>query len=124
MNYYLSASLRPGYAASATLEFIQVIGKDILLFHSYYWPALLLALGIPFRISLVVTGWLLQGDEKISKSKGNYGAISELGPPEVLRAHMISLKLGLDHPISPKAVAASWELLRKKVANCAHRVFK
>jgi methionyl-tRNA synthetase len=44
------------------------IGKDILVFHGIYWPALLLAAGYPLPTSLVVNGWLTVEGRKISKS--------------------------------------------------------
>ena len=48
-----------------------VIGKDILRFHAIYWPILLMALDIPVNYQLVVHGWILNRDGKMSKSRGN-----------------------------------------------------
>ena len=50
---------------------IHVIGKDILRFHAIYWPAFLLAAGIQPPNRVFGHGWILSGDEKMSKSKGN-----------------------------------------------------
>ncbi|MBE6705016.1 MAG: methionine--tRNA ligase, partial [Ruminococcaceae bacterium] len=50
---------------------VQVIGKDILRFHTIYWPVILMALGEPLPKKIFGHPWLLVGDEKISKSKGN-----------------------------------------------------
>ena len=50
---------------------IHLIGKDILRFHAVYWPAFLLAAGIPVPKKVYGHGWILAGDEKMSKSKGN-----------------------------------------------------
>ncbi len=50
---------------------VQVIGKDILRFHTIYWPVILMALGEPLPGKIFGHPWLLVGDEKISKSKGN-----------------------------------------------------
>ena len=50
---------------------IHLIGKDILRFHSVYWPAFLLAANIPLPRKIYGHGWILSGDEKMSKSKGN-----------------------------------------------------
>lgn len=47
-----------------------VLGKDILKFHGVFWPAMLLSLDLPLP-ELIVHGWLLQGGEKMAKSKGN-----------------------------------------------------
>lgn len=50
---------------------LQVIGKDIVRFHSIYWPAILTALGLPLPKALYGHPWLLTGKEKMSKSLGN-----------------------------------------------------
>ncbi len=50
---------------------LHVIGKDILRFHAVYWPAFLLAANIEPPIRIFSHGWILSGDEKMSKSKGN-----------------------------------------------------
>ena len=48
-----------------------VIGKDILRFHTIYWPIMLMALGLPLPKHVFGHGWLLFGHDKMSKSKGN-----------------------------------------------------
>ena len=50
---------------------IHLIGKDILRFHAVYWPAFLLAAKIPLPKKIYGHGWILSGEEKMSKSKGN-----------------------------------------------------
>ncbi len=50
---------------------IHLIGKDILRFHAVYWPAFLLAAKIELPLRVYGHGWILSGDEKMSKSKGN-----------------------------------------------------
>jgi len=50
---------------------IHLIGKDILRFHAIYWPAFLLAANIKLPEKIYGHGWILSGDEKMSKSKGN-----------------------------------------------------
>ena len=50
---------------------IHLIGKDILRFHAVYWPAFLLAAKLPLPEKIYGHGWILSGDEKMSKSKGN-----------------------------------------------------
>ena len=50
---------------------IHLIGKDILRFHAVYWPAFLLAAKLPLPKKIYGHGWILSGDEKMSKSKGN-----------------------------------------------------
>ncbi|MFY2509179.1 methionine--tRNA ligase [Vibrio pectenicida] len=65
---YLSAIQSSGANKSALAHTQHVIGKDILPFHAVYWPAFLLALGIPLPQKLIVHGWWTIGGEKISKS--------------------------------------------------------
>ena len=50
---------------------LHLIGKDILRFHTIYWPIMLMALGIELPKQVFGHPWLLQGDGKMSKSKGN-----------------------------------------------------
>ena len=50
---------------------LHMIGKDILRFHAVYWPAFLLADDLPPPKRVYGHGWILSGDEKMSKSKGN-----------------------------------------------------
>ena len=50
---------------------IHLIGKDILRFHAVYWPAFLLAAKIDLPKRVYGHGWILSGEEKMSKSKGN-----------------------------------------------------
>ncbi|MBQ3584692.1 MAG: methionine--tRNA ligase [Lachnospiraceae bacterium] len=50
---------------------LHLIGKDILRFHTIYWPIMLMALDIPLPNQIFGHPWLLQGDGKMSKSKGN-----------------------------------------------------
>ena len=50
---------------------LHLIGKDILRFHAIYWPAFLLAANLPLPRKIYSHGWILSGDEKMSKSKGN-----------------------------------------------------
>ena len=64
---------------------LHLIGKDILRFHAIYWPAFLLAANIPLPKRIYGHGWILSGDEKMSKSKGNI-----LDPLEIID------KYGLD----------------------------
>ncbi|WP_244834246.1 methionine--tRNA ligase [Clostridium sp. BJN0001] len=67
-----------GYAQDDTSLFdkywpanVHLIGKDILRFHTIYWPIMLMALGLPLPKKVFGHGWLLSAGEKMSKSKGN-----------------------------------------------------
>jgi methionyl-tRNA synthetase len=50
---------------------VHLIGKDILRFHAVYWPAFLMAANITLPKKIYGHGWILSGEEKMSKSKGN-----------------------------------------------------
>ena len=50
---------------------VQVIGKDIVRFHTIYWPIILMALGLPLPKQILAHPWLLSGIDKMSKSRGN-----------------------------------------------------
>ncbi len=50
---------------------VQIIGKDILRFHTIYWPVILMALGLPMPEKIFGHPWLLVGFDKMSKSRGN-----------------------------------------------------
>jgi methionyl-tRNA synthetase len=50
---------------------VHMIGKEIIRFHCVYWPAFLLAAGLPLPKSVVAHGWLLFEESKMSKSRGN-----------------------------------------------------
>ena len=63
---------------------LHLIGKDILRFHAIYWPAFLLAANIPLPKKVYGHGWILSGDEKMSKSKGNI-----LDPIEIVKEYGI-----------------------------------
>ena len=60
---------------------VHIIGKDILRFHAIYWPAFLLASKLPLPKKIFGHGWILSGDEKMSKSKGNI-----LDPIEIINS--------------------------------------
>ena len=67
-----------GYGSDDTTLFdkfwpadVHMIGKEIVRFHCVYWPAFLLAAGLPLPKSIVAHGWLLFEESKMSKSRGN-----------------------------------------------------
>ena len=57
---------------------LHLIGKDIIRFHTIYWPIFLMALDVPLPKQVFGHPWLLQGDGKMSKSKGNVLYADEL----------------------------------------------
>ncbi len=75
LTNYLSALNYPDINDELFKKFwpasIHLIGKDILRFHAVYWPAFLLAAKIELPKKVYGHGWILSGEEKMSKSKGN-----------------------------------------------------
>ena len=61
---------------------VHLIGKDILRFHAIYWPAFLMSAKIPLPQKIYGHGWILSGEEKMSKSKGNI-----LDPLDIIREY-------------------------------------
>jgi methionyl-tRNA synthetase len=57
---------------------VHLVGKDILRFHAVIWPAMLMAAGLPLPKKVFAHGWLMVGGEKMSKSKANKIAPSEI----------------------------------------------
>ena len=76
-NYITGLGYDPDGSAPLYDEFwrhaekLHVIGKDIARFHTIYWPIFLMALGEPLPDHVFAHPWLLQGGEKMSKSRGN-----------------------------------------------------
>ena len=65
---------------------VQIIGKDILKFHSIYWPAILLALDLPLPKHILAHGWITIDQTKMSKSLGNV-----ISPTAVLEAFNLNI---------------------------------
>ena len=86
LTNYISALNYPEINDSMYKDFwpasIHLIGKDILRFHAVYWPAFLLAAKLPLPKRVYGHGWILAGDEKMSKSKGNI-----LDPIEIINQY-------------------------------------
>jgi methionyl-tRNA synthetase len=74
LTNYISAINYPNIDDNLFKKFwpasVHLIGKDILRFHSVYWPAFLMAANIPLPKKIYGHGWILSGEEKMSKSKG------------------------------------------------------
>lgn len=91
---------------------LHLIGKDIIRFHTIYWPIFLMSLDLPLPKKVFGHPWLLQGDGKMSKSKGN-----------VLYADQLTAQFGVDAvryfllhemPYDNDGVI-SWELLVERI---------
>lgn len=75
---YLSAIGYPDASYKNYWPCTHILGKDILKFHAIYWPAMLMAANLPLMEKLIVHGWWLNEDQKISKSTGNVVPLEEL----------------------------------------------
>ena len=85
---------------------VHIIGKDIIRFHCVYWPAFLLAAGINPPKKVFAHGWILSGEEKMSKSKGNIldplEIIQNYGLDEIRYYLMKEVIYGDDGKITPE----------------------
>ena len=90
---------------------LHLIGKDILRFHAVYWPAFLLAANIQPPKRVYGHGWILSGEEKMSKSKGNI-----LDPIEIINSY------GLDplryYLIKEVSFGNDGNISKDKLENC------
>lgn len=91
---------------------VHVIGKDILRFHTIYWPIMLMALDIPLPKQIFGHPWMLFGKEKMSKSKGNViyaDELCEMFSVDAARYYMLSeMPYGQDGAITYETVIARY----------------
>ena len=115
LTNYLSALKYPDVDSNLYKSYwpadLHVIGKDILRFHAIYWPAFLLAANMPTPKRVYGHGWILSGDEKMSKSKGNI-----LDPINIIE------KYGLDplryYLIKEVSFGNDGNISQEKLENC------
>ena len=115
LTNYLSALNYPDLNSKLYKSFwpasLHVIGKDILRFHAVYWPAFLLAVDIPTPKRVYGHGWILSGEEKMSKSKGNI-----LDPIEIIENY------GLDtlryYLLKEVSFGNDGSISKEKLENC------
>ncbi len=121
---------------------VHLLGKDILTTHAVYWPAMLMALGLPLPRRLVAHGWWTMGGEKMSKSVGNVvdplDVLERYAPEagdraarEALRWFLLAeVAFGQDGTFSLEAFERRWTSdlandignLASRVVSLAHRV--
>ncbi|MFL2893737.1 MAG: methionine--tRNA ligase, partial [Candidatus Pelagibacter sp.] len=115
LTNYLSALNFPDDKDKKYIDFwpasVHLIGKDILRFHAVYWPAFLLAAGIKPPKRIFSHGWILSGEEKMSKSKGNI-----LDPLEIIKIY------GLDplryYLLKEVSFGNDGSISKEKLINC------
>ncbi|MAK12410.1 MAG: methionine--tRNA ligase [Candidatus Pelagibacter sp.] len=106
---------------------VHIIGKDILRFHAVYWPAFLMAAKLPLPNKIFGHGWILSGEEKMSKSKGNIldpiEIIKEYGSDELRYYLMKDVIFGLDGNINLDNFKKTINDLANNVGNLSNRIF-
>ncbi len=127
LNYYSALKYAP---AAAGGDFwppsYHLIGKDILRFHTVFWPALLLAAGIDLPERIFVHGFLLMDGEKMSKSLGNvldpFAVIERYGT-DALRFYLLrEVPFGQDGSVSTQSFETRYESeLANDLGNLASR---
>jgi methionyl-tRNA synthetase len=129
LNYYTALSYaREG--EDLTERFwpasVHVIGKDILKFHTVFWPALLMAAGIEVPERVFVHGYLLMGEHKMSKSLGNVidpFQVIEMYGVDALRYYLLAaVGFGQDGSVSPEDFETRYDAeLANTLGNLASR---
>lgn len=113
LSNYLSAL---GFLSEDDSEFkkywpadVQIIGKDIVRFHTIYWPIFLMSLGLPMPKKMLAHSWVMMKDGKMSKSKGNViypDALSEKFGVDAVRFFLIlSMPIDSDCEFTPEGFA-------------------
>lgn len=91
---------------------LHLIGKDIIRFHTIYWPIILMALDLPLPKQVFGHPWLLQGDGKMSKSKGNVLYADDLA--EMFSVDTVRYFVLHEMPFEHDGVI-SWELMVERM---------
>ena len=105
---------------------LHVIGKDIIRFHTIYWPIMLMALGLPLPKKIMGHPWLLFGEDKMSKSKGNVMYIDDLAKlfgVDGIRYYLLSeMSYAQDGSITPESLIAKYNSdLANNLGNLVNR---
>ncbi|MGH9454716.1 MAG: methionine--tRNA ligase, partial [Terriglobia bacterium] len=113
-------------------EVVHMIGKDIIRFHAVYWPAFLIAAGLPLPKTIFAHGWIYYEQDKMSKSKGNVvypepivQVFDEMGAPgnDALRYYLFrDTPFGQDGSFSYKGLIQRYNSdLANDLGNLANR---
>ncbi len=127
-----------GYGTSDQSKFdqfwpanVHVIGKDILWFHTVYWPAMLLSLGIALPKTVAAHGWWVSGGRKAGKSTGGIIPLSDIRQLastysfDALRYYLLrAAPFGSDLEWSQDEFDKSFNELANVVGNCLNRTLK
>ena len=101
---------------------MHLLGKDILKFHAIYFPAILMAADVELPKKLIVHGWWLNGEEKISKSKGNAMSLDDITEAyrvDGVRYFMLkAMSIGEDATFSEEAIKkVTYNELSNRIGN-------
>ncbi|MEG1620373.1 MAG: methionine--tRNA ligase [Oscillospiraceae bacterium] len=105
---------------------LHVIGKDILRFHTIYWPIMLMALDLPLPKKILGHPWLLFGEDKMSKSKGNVmyaDDLAKLFGVDSIRYYLLSeMSFAQDGSITPESLITKYNSdLANTIGNLVNR---
>jgi methionyl-tRNA synthetase len=110
---------------------VHLIGKEILWFHTVYWPAMLMSLNLPLPKTVFAHGWWTSGGRKMSKSMGNFIDLAKLRQIiatyslDALRYHMLrAAPFGADLDWTDDDFLKSFNELKNVVGNCLNRIIK
>lgn len=108
---------------------VHLIGKDIVRFHAVYWPAFLMAAGLPLPKQVVGHGWWLRDNQKISKSLGNvvrpYNILDDFGADPLRYFLVREMTFGNDQNYSDEAFLTRYNAdLANDLGNTLSRAIK
>jgi methionyl-tRNA synthetase len=127
-----------GYGSSDESKFdrywpadAHIIGKEILWFHTVYWPAMLMSLGLPLPRTVFAHGWWISGGRKMSKSLGNFVGMEKLRALvadyslDALRYYVVrAAPFGSDLDFTDADFQKSFHELGNVLGNCLNRTVK
>jgi methionyl-tRNA synthetase len=110
---------------------LHLIGKEILWFHTVYWPAMLLSLGLPLPQQVFAHGWWTSGGRKMSKTMGNFIDLGKIRSVisthslDALRYYLLrAAPFGSDLDWTDADFAKSFNELANVLGNCLNRTIK
>lgn len=108
---------------------VHLVGKDIVRFHAVYWPAFLMAAGLPLPKRIVGHGWWLRDNQKISKSLGNvvrpYNILDDFGADPLRYFLVREMTFGNDQNYSDEAFLGRYNAdLANDLGNTLSRAIK
>ena len=110
---------------------VHLIGKEIMWFHTVYWPAMLISLGLPLPKTVFAHGWWTRDGRKMSKSLGNVVTIEQIRTLsqsysfDAVRYYMLRAAVfGNDLDWSDRDFTTAYDDLSKKLGNCLNRFTK